>query len=112
MKNALKMVSRIMGMPVDSHKIFGRPIARFFGFLSIVWLFLSFTPVSLLFAFGTLWIKTEPSLSYICWFLIIPHPIIVALAIYFWLTEKPRNYEEDYVKEDDNLIKNDFMRHN
>lgn len=65
----------------------GKPKARFFSFLSVIW-----STVSLCASFP-FWHGLPVSLSrleYLCAFFIALEPVFVALAVFFWLTEVPR----------------------
>jgi hypothetical protein len=70
-----------------TREIEGRPKARFFGFLSAVWLFVAF-PASIVFLNGS----SEPFgvLEWLCLLLLLPQPVLVGLAVAYRLVEKPR----------------------
>ena len=71
----------------------GRPRARFFGFLSIIWLGVSLG-ASITFWDG--WPKSFGYLEWLCSALLVPQPNFVVLAIFFWLTERPRTISEQH----------------
>ncbi|MCZ7638491.1 MAG: hypothetical protein M5U12_22045 [Verrucomicrobia bacterium] len=84
MKSSIQIVQ---GGGWITHQTFGRPRARFFGSLSIVWLSVS------LCAGLRFWDGIPESLDYLEWLcvaLIAPEPVFVVLAIGFLLTERPR----------------------
>jgi hypothetical protein len=69
----------------------GRPRARFFGFLSLVWLAVS---ICASFPFWDGWPQTFGWMEWLCSVLLIPQPVFVVLAVVFLLTEKPRTIIE------------------
>lgn len=60
--------------------------ARFFGFLSIVWCFVSIPCLLVLFPFPA----ADPEITRLCILLCAPHPVFIGLAIFLALTEQPR----------------------
>jgi hypothetical protein len=70
----------------------GKPRARFFGFLSLAWLFVC---VAALIPIWPLWHKLPPlgfTFGWLCVLLLVPEPVLVALALLFWAFEKPRKF--------------------
>ena len=69
----------------------GRPKARLFTFLSIIWLCVSI-PASMPFWLGL----PGPffAVHWLCTLLLLPHPVFVVLAIIFSLSERPRTITE------------------
>jgi hypothetical protein len=70
-----------------------RPKARFFTFLSIVWLAVV--------GFGLFLFWSGPTNDFSAWhwlyaFPVLPEPALIALAILFWLIEEPRSVSERY----------------
>src|ERR1043166_5023687 len=64
----------------------GRPRARFFAFLSLIWL------VASLCASLPFWDGWPDSFGYLAWLgsaVLVPQPVFVALAIVFRLVEQP-----------------------
>ena len=98
MKDIEKEIIRIFEIPVVSYKKFGRPKARFFGYLSVAWILLSFVPFFVMCSSGI-----DKDL-FVFVFLVIPLPIFIALTIYFGLTEKPREFEEHHINQNDGKL--------
>lgn len=76
----------------------GRRRARFFGFMSVVWLLVS-APVLL---FG--WqggMEVVGGWSWLVLGLACLHPVWLGLAIWYGLTERPRTYTENMIEEDE-----------
>ncbi len=71
----------------------GRPRARFFGFLSLIWLGVS---VCASFPFLDGWPESFGELEWLCGILLLPQPVFIVLALVFWLTEQPRTGEEQH----------------
>jgi len=71
----------------------GRPRARFFGFLSVIWLFIS---IGASFPFWDGWPQSFGYMEWLCSVLLVPHPVFVMLAVVFLLTEKPRTITEEH----------------
>ena len=69
----------------------GRPRARFFGFLSVIWLLVSFYAS---FPFLDGWPESFGYLEWLCAALLVPQPVFVILAVIFLLTEQPRTITE------------------
>jgi hypothetical protein len=68
-----------------------RPKARFFTFLSIVWLAVG--------GFGLFLFWSGAADDFSAWrwlyaFPVLPEPVFIALAIVFWITEEPRAVSE------------------
>jgi hypothetical protein len=74
-----------------TREIVGRPKARFFGVLSVVWLFVAL-PASIVFLDGS----SQPfgDLEWLCLLLLLPQPVFVGLAVAYRLFEKPRRLTE------------------
>jgi hypothetical protein len=74
------------------HQIVGRPKARFFAFLSIMWLFVS------VIASMAIWPPDHPLLSFqlaarcVCGVLVALQAVFVLLAVMFLIFEKPRKF--------------------
>jgi hypothetical protein len=69
----------------------GKPKARLFGFLSVIW-----TGV-LIGASIPFWNGSSPTFSALDWMwalLLVPEPVFIGLAIAFWIWEKPRTIIE------------------
>ena len=90
---ALSIVAGLAGIPTgwSTHQIFGRPKARFFGFLSVAWLFVS---VGASTPFWLSWPQRFTGWDWLCVLLIALQPVFIVLAIVFWLTEQPRIFTE------------------
>jgi hypothetical protein len=70
-----------------------RPKARFFTFLSVVWL--------AVIGLGLFLVWSGPADDFSGWrwlyaFPVLPEPAFIALAIVFWITEEPRSVSERY----------------
>jgi hypothetical protein len=71
----------------------GKPRARFFGFLSVIWLAVSIC------ASFPFWDGSPQSFGYLEWLctaLLVPQPVFVTLAAIFLLTEQPRIITEHH----------------
>jgi ATP/ADP translocase len=80
----------------------GRPKARFFGVLSVIWLGVSLC-ASLPFWSG--WPQSFGYLEWLCGGLIIPLPIFIGLALFFAVTEQPRTIIKQCPNADHDLRK-------
>lgn len=69
----------------------GRPRARFFGFLSILWLGVS---LGASFPFWDGWPESFGYWEWLCSALLVPQPVFVVAAVVFLLTERPRTITE------------------
>jgi hypothetical protein len=69
----------------------GRPRARFFGFLSLIWLGVSFCAS---FPFWDGWPESFGYLELLCSALLIPQPVFGVVAVVFLLTEQPSTIVE------------------
>lgn len=69
----------------------GRPRARLFGFLSVLWLGVS---ICASFPFWDGWPHAFSELEWVCGALLIPQPVFIALTLLFLLTEKRRPITE------------------
>ncbi len=78
-------------------EVIGRPKARFFGFLSVVWLLVS---VCASIPFWCPWPQRVTDLDWLCVLLIAPHPVFIVLALVFRLTERPRTIVQRRVHPD------------
>jgi len=68
-----------------TRRIVGRPRARFFGFLSVVWLVVA---VGASFPFWDGWPRSFGYRELFCGLLLLPLPIFVVLALVCLLTER------------------------
>jgi hypothetical protein len=66
----------------------GRPKAQWFGLFSLLWLGVSICALS---PFSEGWPYVFGYLEWLCLGLLVPQPILIALTIFFFLTEKPRS---------------------
>ena len=80
----------------------GRPWARFFGMLSLLWLCVSF-PASLAFWDG--WPESFGWWEWLCGGLMVPQPVFVALGAGFLLKERPRLIVEHVANRDCDIRK-------
>jgi hypothetical protein len=71
----------------------GRPRARFFGFLSIIWLGVS---IGASFPFWHGWPQSFGYLEWLCSALLVPQPVFAVAAVVFLLTEQPRTITETH----------------
>ena len=80
----------------------GRPKARFFGFLSLIWV-----PVSIWASlpFWDGWPQPFGYLEWLCSALLASHPVFVVLAILFLFTEQPRTITQERRNPDCDLRK-------
>jgi len=69
----------------------GRPRARFFGFLSVLWLGVS---IAASFPFWNGWPESFAYSEWVCVALLVPQPVFICLAIVFLWTEQPRTIAE------------------
>lgn len=65
----------------------GKPRARFFGFLWLIWLLVSFVAST---PFWDGWPETFGYLEWVCGALLVPLPVLTTLAIVFLVIEPPR----------------------
>ena len=65
----------------------GRPRARFFGFLSVIWLGASLCAS---FPFWDGWPESFGYLEWLCGALLVPQPVLVVVAVVFLVAEQPR----------------------
>ena len=70
-----------------TRRTLGRPHARFFGFLSLIWLSVSIC-ASVPFWDG--WPQSFGYLEWLCSALLVAQPLFAVLALVFLLTEQPR----------------------
>jgi hypothetical protein len=80
----------------------GRPRARFFGFLSVIWLFVS---ICASFPFWNGWPESFGYLELLCSALLVPQPVFAVLAIVFLLTEQPSTIVEQHPNPDYDIRK-------
>lgn len=85
-----------------TRQTFGRPRARFFGFLSVVWLLVSFYAS---FPFLDGWPESFGYLEWLCAALYLPQPVFIILAGFFLLTEQPRTITEQRPNPDHDIRK-------
>jgi len=76
-----------------SRRTVGRPRARLFGFLSILWLGVSLCAS---FPFWKGWPESFGYVEWVCGALLVAHAVLVTLAIRFLLTEQPRAFVEQH----------------
>jgi hypothetical protein len=69
-----------------------KPRARFFGFLSVIWLGVS---ILASFPFWDGWPQSFGYLEWVCTALLLPQPVFVVLAVAFALMEQPRTITEE-----------------
>ena len=80
----------------------GRPRARCFGFLSVVWLLVS---ICASFPFWDGWPQSFGYSEWLCGVLLAPQPVFIVLAIVFLLTEQPRTITEEHPNPDYDIRK-------
>ncbi len=80
----------------------GRPRARLFGFLSVIWLCVS---ICASFPFWDGWPHSFGYLEWLCSALLVPQPVIIVLAVVFLLTEPPRTITEQHSNPDYDIRK-------
>ena len=68
--------------------VIGKPKAQWFGLLSLLWLGVSICALS---PFADGWPYDFSYLEWLCLTLLVPQPILIGLAIFFLLSEKPRS---------------------
>ena len=87
-----RMKTQIVPSGLVTREAWRRPKARFFGFVSVVWLVLAFICLPLVLALDE---KGEfPDIDRFAWFLVLPSALLIMLTIFFWLTERPRRVVE------------------
>lgn len=69
------------------HQVLIRPKARLFSILSAIWLAVAIAVLSSLCAE---WPQSLASRPWLCAALLVPEPLLMALAVKFWLTEAPQ----------------------
>jgi cytochrome c oxidase subunit IV len=84
MKSASKIVQ---GGGWLTHETTARPYARFFGFVSLIWLGVS---VCASIPFWMDWPKSFGYLEWLCVVLLVLQPLFLILAVFFYLREQPR----------------------
>jgi hypothetical protein len=94
---ALSCVAGLAGIPTGwtTHQIVGRPKARFFGSLSVLWFFLSILAAIPIWAD---WPKRFTRVDWLCVAVVAAHLVFIVLAIVFWLTEQPRTFTERHIE--------------
>ena len=80
----------------------GRPRARFFGLLSVIWLLVSLCAS---FPFWDGWPQSFGELEWLCCALLVPQPVFVVLAVVFSLTEQPHTITEKHPNPDYDIRK-------
>jgi hypothetical protein len=65
----------------------GRPKLRIFLWLSLIWLFVSLGASA---CFGDAWPRTSSGWDWLALLCILPEPVFVALAVWFWFAEQSR----------------------
>jgi hypothetical protein len=78
-------------------QIVGRPKARLFGFLSIIWLLVS---VAASFGLRAQWPPSFSGLNLLCAVLLAFQLVFIVLAVVFWLVEQPRTIIEQHPNPD------------
>jgi hypothetical protein len=71
--------------------IIGRPKTRLFLLLSASWLVVS---IAALFRLLDGWPKSFSELELLATLLIVPQPVFIILATFFWCTERPRTIQQ------------------
>lgn len=71
----------------------GRPRARFFGFLSVIWLGVSLCAS---FPFWDGWPESFGSLEWHCGALLVPQPVLVVVVVVFLVIEQPRTIVQQH----------------
>ena len=74
-----------------TREIVCRPRARFFGFLSTVWVGVF---ICASFPFWDGWPRSFGGLEWLCAALLVPQPALIVFAVVFFMTEKPRTITE------------------
>jgi hypothetical protein len=80
----------------------GRPRARFFGFLSAIWLLVSLCASH---PFWGGWPEAFGYLEWLCGALLMPQAVFVILTVFFWLTEPQRVLTEEHPNPDCDIRK-------
>ena len=70
---------------------FGRPRLRFIGLLSVIWLCVS---VCAALPLWIGWVRPFGFVEWVCCILIVPEPLLIGLAVFLLLTEKPSGIVE------------------
>ena len=99
MKSSAQIVS---GGGWVTRRTVGRPRARFFACLSVVWLGVS---VCISIPFWDGWPWPFEYLEWLCVALLVPLPVFAGLALFFRLTERPRTIIEQCPNPDHDLRK-------
>lgn len=68
-----------------------RPKTRLFTVLSLIWCAVSVTPARLLILHQ---VASISDIGFVCWTLILPHPVFILLALFFRLTERETIVEQ------------------
>jgi hypothetical protein len=74
-----------------TRQMVGKPRARFFGFLSVIWLAVT---IGASFPFWDGWPDSFGSGERLCSVLLVLHLVFIVLALVFLLTERPRRFAE------------------
>ena len=69
----------------------GRPRARFFGLLALLWLFVALCAT---YPFWNAWPQSFGYWEWLCVALLIPEPVFAVLAVVFFLTERSHPFVE------------------
>jgi len=83
----------IHGGGFSTRRTVGKPKARFFGFLSLIWLFVAFGAS---FPFWQGWPQALTYLEILCIVMLVPLPILILLTIAYLLFEQPRDHVEHH----------------
>jgi hypothetical protein len=84
------------------HATTARPRTRLFGWVSLLWIGVSLGASS---AFWGGWPGSFGLFEWMCTALLLPHPVLVALALFYWRTESPRTVIEENPNPDFDLRK-------
>ena len=99
----MKALSRIVhGGGWIAQTYIGRPKARLFGFISIVWLAVSFCG-SIPFWGG--WPQSFGAFEWLGGLLLVPQPVFITLALVFRFIEEPRSVTEFHSNPDHDFRK-------
>jgi hypothetical protein len=99
MKSSIQIVE---GGGWVTRQFVGRPRARFFGFLSVIWLGVSLC-ASCPFWFG--WPESFGYWEWFCGALLVAQPVFVVLAVVFLVTEQPHTIVEKHRNPDYDIRK-------
>jgi len=72
-----------------THEMNARPKARFFAFVALMWAGVAFVGAVMLWL-DTSWELDSVEIRRLAWWVVIPEPVFLGLAIFFRLVERPR----------------------